>query len=107
MITHSLHTDEPVVVTQGLTKHFGDFVAVADFDLEVTAGSIVSLLGPNGAGKTTIVRMLATLTEPTQGTATVCGYDVVRNADAVRSVLSLWASSRRWRIISRRRRTYF
>jgi daunorubicin resistance ABC transporter ATP-binding subunit len=89
MITHSLHTDEPVVVTQGLTKHFGDFVAVADFDLEVTAGSIVSLLGPNGAGKTTIVRMLATLTEPTQGTATVCGYDVVRNADAVRSVLSL------------------
>ena len=89
MTTNPLHTDELVVVTQGLTKHFGDFVAVADFDLEVTAGSIVALLGPNGAGKTTIVRMLATLTEPTQGKATVCGYDVVRNADAVRSVLSL------------------
>jgi daunorubicin resistance ABC transporter ATP-binding subunit len=89
MTTNQLHTDELVVVTQGLTKHFGDFVAVADFDLEVTAGSIVSLLGPNGAGKTTIVRMLATLTEPTRGKATVCGYDVVRNADAVRSVLSL------------------
>lgn len=83
------HTDELVVATRGLTKHFGDFVAVADFDLGVTAGSIVSLLGPNGAGKTTIVRMLATLTKPTQGTAIVCGYDVVRQADQVRSVLSL------------------
>jgi ABC-type multidrug transport system ATPase subunit len=49
----------------------------------------VSLLGPNGAGKTTIVRMLATLSEPTSGTARVCGYDVVRDADKVRSVLSL------------------
>jgi daunorubicin resistance ABC transporter ATP-binding subunit len=78
-----------VVRTEKLTKHFGDFVAVDNFDLEVQRGSIVSLLGPNGAGKTTIVRMLATLTEPTRGTATVCGYDVVHQADAVRSVLSL------------------
>ena len=82
-------TKELVVVTDKLTKHFGDFVAVDGFDLEVTAGSIVSLLGPNGAGKTTIVRMLATLSEPTSGKATVCGYDVVHDADAVRSVLSL------------------
>ena len=82
-------TKELVVVTDKLTKHFGDFVAVDSFDLEVTAGSIVSLLGPNGAGKTTIVRMLATLSEPTSGNATVCGYDVVHDADAVRSVLSL------------------
>jgi daunorubicin resistance ABC transporter ATP-binding subunit len=82
-------TDEPVVVTRGLTKHFGDFVAVDHFDLEVKPGSIVSLLGPNGAGKTTIVRMLATLSEPTAGTASVCGFDVVHDADTVRSVLSL------------------
>ncbi|MGD1013755.1 MAG: ATP-binding cassette domain-containing protein [Acidimicrobiales bacterium] len=82
-------TDEPVVVTRGLTKHFGDFVAVDHFDLEVKPGSIVSLLGPNGAGKTTIVRMLATLSEPTAGTASVCGFDVVHDADKVRSVLSL------------------
>jgi len=89
MTNYQTTTDEPVVVTEGLTKHFGDFVAVADFDLQVKEGSVVSLLGPNGAGKTTIVRMLATLSEPTSGTARVCGYDVVRDADKVRSVLSL------------------
>ncbi|MGA7834510.1 MAG: ATP-binding cassette domain-containing protein [Acidimicrobiales bacterium] len=80
---------ELVVETNHLTKRFGDFVAVKDFNLEVTSGSVVSLLGPNGAGKTTIVRMLATLIEPTSGTATVCGHDVVKHSDAVRSVLSL------------------
>ncbi|MFZ1063330.1 MAG: ATP-binding cassette domain-containing protein [Acidimicrobiales bacterium] len=88
-MTISPTTEEPVVVTRGLSKHFGDFVAVDHFDLEVKPGSIVSLLGPNGAGKTTIVRMLATLSEPTSGTASVCGFDVVRDADQVRSVLSL------------------
>jgi len=84
-----MSTEELVVRTDGLTKRFGEFVAVDRFDLEVRAGSVVSLLGPNGAGKTTIVRMLATLIEPSAGTATVCGYDVVRDGDAVRGVLSL------------------
>jgi daunorubicin resistance ABC transporter ATP-binding subunit len=89
MKTNPDPSSDVVVLTEGLTKHFGEFVAVDNFDLEVKTGSIVSLLGPNGAGKTTIVRMLATLTEPTSGRAMVCGYDVVHNADAVRSVLSL------------------
>jgi daunorubicin resistance ABC transporter ATP-binding subunit len=89
MSTQTTTHDELVVVTRGLTKHFGDFVAVDDFNLEVREGSVVALLGPNGAGKTTIVRMLATLSEPTRGTASVCGYDVVDDADKVRSVLSL------------------
>ena len=89
MFNSSTHSSELVVVTRDLTKRFDDFVAVDGFDLEVTAGSIVSLLGPNGAGKTTIVRMIATLSEPSGGSATVCGFDVVRDADAVRSVLSL------------------
>lgn len=80
---------EVVVETNQLTKQFGEFVAVDRFDLNVTSGSVVSLLGPNGAGKTTIVRMLTTLTEPTSGSATVCGFDVVREADLVRSVVSL------------------
>jgi ABC-2 type transport system ATP-binding protein len=82
-------SDELVVVTNGLTKQFGDFVAVNDFNLEVRGGTVVSLLGPNGAGKTTIVRMLATLIKPTSGTAQVCGHDVVKESDTVRSLLSL------------------
>jgi ABC-type multidrug transport system ATPase subunit len=77
------------VVTQGLTKHFGELVAVDHVDLQVPAGTVVALLGPNGAGKTTIVRMLATLTKPTSGRAVVDGHDIVREADAVRSVMSL------------------
>jgi ABC-2 type transport system ATP-binding protein len=72
-----------------LTKTYGDFVAVDNLDLNVPAGTVLSLLGPNGAGKTTTVRMLATLIEPTSGTATVCGYDIATQADAVRSAISL------------------
>jgi ABC-2 type transport system ATP-binding protein len=72
-----------------LTKMYGDFTAVDGLDLAVTAGTVVSLLGPNGAGKTTIVRMLATLAQPTSGTATVCGYDIRGQPDSVRSVISL------------------
>jgi ABC-2 type transport system ATP-binding protein len=80
---------ELTVVTDGLTKRFGDLVAVDHIDLQVEPGTVFSLLGPNGAGKTTVVRMLATLSAPTSGTAIVCGHDVVREADAVRQAISL------------------
>jgi len=80
---------ELAVVTHDLTKRFGDLTAVDTVNLEVPAGTVVALLGPNGAGKTTIVRILATLSEPTSGTAEVCGYDVIHDGDAVRSVISL------------------
>jgi daunorubicin resistance ABC transporter ATP-binding subunit len=80
---------ELAVETESLTKRFGDFTAVDDVTFSVPIGSVTALLGPNGAGKTTIVRMLATLLAPTSGSATVCGYDVVRDGDAVRSVISL------------------
>ena len=60
-------TSTPAIQTKGLTKRFGDFVAVDDLDLEVEVGTVVSLLGPNGAGKTTTVRMLATLLRPDGG----------------------------------------
>lgn len=84
-----MSSPELAVETYGLTKRFGAFTAVDGVDLSVPAGTVVSLLGPNGAGKTTIVRMLATLTEPTSGRALVCGYDVGRDADQVRNVISL------------------
>src|SRR5271155_4197686 len=80
---------EFAVITDGLTKHFGDLVAVDAIDLHVESGTVMSLLGPNGAGKTTTMRMLATLSEPTSGTASVCGHDIVRDADAVRNIISL------------------
>ena len=82
-------TSPPAVVTEGLTRRFGDFTAVDALDLEVPRGTVLALLGPNGAGKTTTVRMLATLTAPTAGRATVCGHDVVSEAEQVRRSLSL------------------
>jgi daunorubicin resistance ABC transporter ATP-binding subunit len=77
------------IETEGLTKRFGDFVAVDRLDFEVEVGTVVALLGPNGAGKTTIVRMLATLLAPDGGTARVAGHDVVREAGRVRELISL------------------
>ncbi|MGA2012574.1 MAG: ATP-binding cassette domain-containing protein [Solirubrobacteraceae bacterium] len=77
------------IETQGLTKRFGEFTAVADFDLQVEVGTVVALLGPNGAGKTTIVRMLATLLAPDGGWARVGGHDVVAEGARVRELISL------------------
>jgi ABC-2 type transport system ATP-binding protein len=82
-------TESPAVVTEGLTRRFGDFTAVDSLDLEVPRGTVLALLGPNGAGKTTTVRMLATLTAPTSGRAVVCGHDVVAEGEQVRRALSL------------------
>jgi ABC-2 type transport system ATP-binding protein len=77
------------VATHGLTRRYGDVVAVDDLDLEVAAQTVVALLGPNGAGKTTTVRMLATLEAPSAGTARVCGFDPVSQGDEVRRRISL------------------
>ncbi|HLH23926.1 MAG TPA: ABC transporter ATP-binding protein [Chloroflexota bacterium] len=63
------------IATQGLRKHYGDFVAVDGLDLAVREGEVFGLLGPNGAGKTTTILMLLGLTEPTAGTARVLGCD--------------------------------
>ncbi|MFI8974540.1 ATP-binding cassette domain-containing protein [Nocardia asteroides] len=77
------------VRTSGLGKSYGDFTAVGSIDLSIPAGSVFAMLGPNGAGKTTTVRMLATLLRPDRGSAQVFGYDVVRDATAVRSMIGL------------------
>jgi ABC-2 type transport system ATP-binding protein len=84
-----MSSDEYAVVTERLTKKFGDFTAVDSVDLQVPTATVFSLLGPNGAGKTTTVRMLATLSAPTSGKARVCGHDVVKEADTVRTLISL------------------
>ena len=77
------------IETEGLTKHFGDLVAVDRIDVSARTGSVLGVLGPNGAGKTTMVRMLATLSDPTAGTARVGGYDIVRDGARVRSLIGL------------------
>jgi len=79
----------PAIDAIGLTKRFGDFVAVDRLDLRVETGTVVSLLGPNGAGKTTMVRMLATLLRPDSGQATVNGHDLLRDPAGVRRTVSL------------------
>ena len=73
----------------GLVKTFGQTRAVDGVDLSVRRGCIYGVLGPNGAGKTTTIRMLATLIRPDAGSARVLGHDVVREADAVRGLISL------------------
>src|SRR3954466_13562269 len=73
----------------GLVKRFGEVRAVDGVDLAVRRGSVYGVLGPNGAGKTTTIRMLATLLRPDAGEARVLGHDVVREADAVRGLVSL------------------
>jgi ABC-2 type transport system ATP-binding protein len=69
---------EPVIETKGLTKRYGTQLAVNDLSLSVGQGEIFGFLGPNGAGKTTTILMLLGLSEPTAGTARVCGFDPKR-----------------------------
>ncbi len=64
-----------IIRTEGLTKRYRDKIAVSDLDLEIPRGEVFGFLGPNGAGKTTTILMLLGLTEPTQGAASVCGFN--------------------------------
>ncbi len=75
---------DAIIVTQGLTRRYESLVAVDHLDIRVRRGAIVGLLGPNGAGKSTTIKMLTTLLEPTAGSDTIAGFDVVKQARAVR-----------------------
>jgi ABC-2 type transport system ATP-binding protein len=74
-----------MIETHNLGKCFADFWAVDGIDLNVAAGELLALLGPNGAGKTTTVRLLTSVLVPTRGSASIAGYDVVRQASQVRA----------------------
>src|SRR5580693_2918057 len=83
----------PAILVEGLTKSFGDVRALRGIDLSVPRGTVLGVLGPNGAGKTTAVRILTTLLIPDGGRALVEGYDVVRQAAAVRRSIGLAGQS--------------
>ena len=76
--------DGAAILTQGLTKRYGDTVAVDGLDLRIERGEVFGLLGPNGAGKTTAILMLLGLTEPTSGSVRIVGLDPARQAIAVK-----------------------
>jgi ABC-2 type transport system ATP-binding protein len=83
----------PAILVEGLTKSFGEVRALRGIDLSVPRGTVLGVLGPNGAGKTTAVRILTTLLRPDGGRALVEGYDVVRQAAAVRRSIGLSGQS--------------
>ncbi len=73
-----------MIVAENLEKKFEDFVAVNSINFTVSTGEVMALLGPNGAGKTTTIRMLTSILAPTQGRASVNGYDVIDQPKKVR-----------------------
>src|SRR6266446_4765667 len=83
------HDTRTAVSVNGLRKAYEKKVALDGVDLSIGEGEVFALLGPNGAGKTTIVRILSTLIPADAGTATVMGYDLQRDAGAVRGVIGV------------------
>jgi ABC-2 type transport system ATP-binding protein len=80
---------EPMIAVKDLKKKFGDFYAIDGITFDVKKAEIFGLLGPNGAGKSTTLRILSTLARPTDGTATIGGYDIVREDTEVRKLIGM------------------
>jgi ABC-2 type transport system ATP-binding protein len=77
------------IEVHGLTKRFGDLTAVDHISFAVPEGELFGLLGPNGAGKTTLIRMMTTLTPPTEGSAQIAGHDVRKDPEGVRGSIGV------------------
>ena len=92
-----MHTDngsnEVVIETNGLRRAFGKTIAVDGLDLSIHKGEIFGLVGPDGAGKTTVLLLLSAIMDPTDGDASVAGYDTRRNPEAIKSHIGYMAQS--------------
>ena len=83
-----------VIETKNITKRYDDFIAVDSINLKIPRNTVYGVLGPNGAGKTTLISMLCTILRPTSGSATVNGYDIVKQAKEVRKSIGIVFQSR-------------
>jgi ABC-2 type transport system ATP-binding protein len=88
-VSEAVHTDGFAIEAHGISRKFGEQVAVASLDLSVRKGELFSLLGPNGAGKTTTIKMLCCLLRLSGGTATLMGHDIERDPLAVKRVIGV------------------
>jgi ABC-type multidrug transport system ATPase subunit len=78
---------QTMIECEGLTRRFGHFTAVDHVSLKVEKGSIFGFLGPNGSGKSTVIRMLCGLLEPSEGSARIGGFDVVKQNDEIKNLI--------------------
>ncbi|WLR57352.1 ABC transporter ATP-binding protein [Mesobacillus subterraneus] len=85
--------NESIVDVKGLKKQYGSFTAVKGVSFQVKKGEIFGLLGPNGAGKTTTIEMLVGLRKPDEGTATLSGFDVIKEVNKVKEVIGVQLQS--------------
>lgn len=82
-----VNSEKPVLVIEHLTKRYGDFTALDDLTLSLSAGQILGLIGPNGAGKTTAIKILVGLARPTSGTARIGAADCVGDARSIKNLV--------------------
>lgn len=80
-----------ILSVQNLNKNYKEIIAVKNVSFDVSENEIFALIGPNGAGKSTALKMIATLLTPSSGTAVVCGYDIIKEPEKVRSCISYLA----------------
>jgi len=91
MAEHSSTSQVCVVELQGLTKSFGNHLALAGIDLKVRQGDSVVIFGPNGAGKTTLIKILTTIMNPSSGTVLIDGLNLKNNAEEIRRRIGIVA----------------
>jgi len=91
MVRNMNNSNEVIIKTENLTKRFGKIVAVDGLDFEIKKGEIFGMVGPDGAGKTTTIRLLAAIMDPTDGNATVVGFDLRKQPERIKEHIGYMA----------------